>query len=105
MSDAPPFIRAEGLEREAVTTLVNALIESTEDYVDGAHDKALALALLQTAAAVFAGSLYGAMVAAGVEPDDRARRKQAASSAARNFLAGVTASQERAARVMRRQAN
>ena len=58
-------------------------------------------ALVMAAAAMFAGTLYGQMVAIGLEADTPRRLRLASESAANNFKSGATAGKVGVARLMK----
>jgi hypothetical protein len=60
------------------------------------------MALIMTAAAMFAGTIYGTMVAVGIETDTRPKRlREAGELVVRNFCTGVEVGKMRAERIER----
>ncbi|MHA3791473.1 hypothetical protein [Sphingomonas sp. YL-JM2C] len=99
MADQKPLIRAEdgGALHVEIVKMVQFLHEASRPLFEGASDVIGDRSKLMSAAATFAGAIFGELIIAGVVTDQDKRR--GAEVMARNFRSGIDAGKRMALRV------
>lgn len=97
MADTAPLIAASEAEKDELMQLVNGfhmMIVSTYGEDLAGQGKAMAALILTS------GTIYGRLVAAGIESGSRPRTQHMLKSMERNFKSGMEIAQRHAVRIM-----